>query len=379
MIKYIVNIIYEVKTISTLKCIDISKKLNIMHVDMDAFYASVEEHDNPKLKGLPVIVGGLDNHGVVTTANYNARKYGVHSAMPIFMAKKKCPHGCYIRGRMKRYQEVSKEVFNILYKYTYLIEKVSIDEAYLDIKNIDKNPLEFAKEIQKTVLRKTGLTMSVGVSYNKFLAKLASDWNKPCGIKIISDDMIPDILIPLPINEVHGLGPKSCKRLREVGIYTIGDLLETSKGFLTEILGKCGIEVYDRIRGVDRREINTIRERKSLGIERTFMQDTRDKEELKKYIKSFSLELSNELKQKKIHGRTITLKIKDENFKIHTRSRTLMSHINSFEDISEVGNSLLNEIDLVSSIRLLGLTASNLLSSDLKQLSLFDNPNNLQR
>lgn len=339
---------------------------------MDAFYASVEEHDNPKLKGLPVIVGGISNHGVVTTANYIARKYGVHSAMPIFMAKKKCPHGRYISGRMKRYQEVSRQVFEVLYEFTDLIEKVSIDESYLDISHIDKDPIELGKEIKKAVFEKTGLTMSVGISYNKFLAKLASDWNKPSGIKVISSDMIPDILEPLPIKKVHGLGPKSCERLRDIGIYTIGDLLETSKEFLVDIFGKSGVEIYNRIRGIDNRKVTTSRERKSLGIERTFIEGTKDKERLKKYIKDFSMDLSDELKYKNIHGRTITLKIKDENFKVQTRSKTLITHINSFDDIFEVAINLLNEIDVKYKIRLLGLSSSNLMSVNLKQLSLFD-------
>lgn len=360
------------KKISNLKYLEKTNELNIIHVDMDAFYASVEEQDNPKLKGLPVIVGGSSNHGVVTTANYHARKFGVHSAMPIFMAKKKCPHACYVPGRMKRYQEVSRQVFDILSEYTYLIEKVSIDEAYLDISELDKEPLEIANEIKEDVFEETGLTMSVGISYNKFLAKLASDWNKPAGIKIIRADMVPDILKPLSIKNVHGLGPKSCKKLRDVGIYNIEDLLETSKEFLVEFLGKSGIEVYDRIRGIDNREITTTRVRKSLGIERTFMKDTKDREELKNYLREFSLELSDELNQKKIHGRTITLKIKDSNFKVHTRSKTLITHTNSFEEIFEIAMILLEEIDILFKIRLIGLTASNLISSDLKQLSLFD-------
>ncbi len=351
---------------------DYVDELNIIHVDMDAFYASVEEHDNPRLKGLPVIVGGLSNHGVVTTANYHARKYGVHSAMPIFMARKKCPHGCYVPGRMKRYQEVSRQVFSILSSYTDTIEKVSIDEAYLDISEINMGPVEVGEALKADVMAQTGLTMSVGISYNKFLAKLASDWNKPAGIKVISRDMVPDILKPLGIKEVHGLGPKSCKKLENVGLYTIGDLLETSQEFLVSMLGKSGVEVYDRIRGIDNRIINTCRERKSLGIERTFTDDTRDKEVLTKYIRDFSRELSDELKFKKIHGRTITLKVKDEKFRVHTRSRTLMTHVNDYEEIYEVGRSLLEEIDLSLNIRLIGLTSSNLLSSDLKQLSLFD-------
>lgn len=148
---------------------DYVDELNIIHVDMDAFYASVEEHDNPRLKGLPVIVGGLSNHGVVTTANYHARKYGVHSAMPIFMARKKCPHGCYVPGRMKRYQEVSRQVFSILSSYTDTIEKVSIDEAYLDISEINMGPVEVGEALKADVMAQTGLTMSVGISYNKFL------------------------------------------------------------------------------------------------------------------------------------------------------------------------------------------------------------------
>ena len=351
---------------------DVIDELNIIHVDMDAFYASVEEHDNPKLKGLPVIVGGLSNHGVVTTANYHARKYGVHSAMPIFMARKKCPHGCYVPGRMKRYQEISRQVFSILSEYTDTIEKVSIDEAYLDISDIEIDPVELGEALKADVLAHTGLTMSVGISYNKFLAKLASDWNKPAGIKVISRDMIPSILEPLAIKEVHGLGPKSCKRLENVGIYTIGDLLHTSQDFLVEMLGKSGVEVYDRIRGIDNRRVNTCRERKSLGIERTFTDDTKDKEVLTKYIKDFAQELSDELKFKKIHGRTVTLKVKDEKFRVHTRSRTLITHINDFDEIYDVGKSLLEEIDLSLRIRLIGLTSSNLISSDLKQLSLFD-------
>lgn len=361
------------KEVEDIKSLDDKKRLNIIHVDMDAFYASVEEQDNPKLKGLPVIVGGLNNHGVVTTANYEARKYGVHSAMPIFIAKKKCPHGCYVPGRMKRYQEVSMEVVNILYEFTDLIERVSIDESYLDITHINMEPLLLVNEIKKRVLKETGLTMSVGISYNKFLAKLASDWNKPAGITEISKDMIPEILMPLSIKKVHGLGPKSAKRLNDIGIYTIGDLLEISEDFLIELLGKLGKEVYHRIRGIDNRPVNTVRKRKSLGIERTFKKDTKDKNLLKEYVKTFSMELEAELKAKKIHGRTITLKIKDENFKTQTRSRTLMSHIDSFDEIFEVGNSLLNEFDIKDKIRLLGLSASNLISSDLKQLSFFDN------
>ena len=347
------------------------ENLNIIHMDMDAFYASVEEHDNPKIKGLPVIVGGLSNHGVVTTANYIARKYGIHSAMPIFMARTKCPKGCFVPPRMERYQEVSNQVFSILYEFTDLVEKVSIDEAYMDISKINMEPLEVIMKIKKRVLEKTGLTMSAGISYNKFLAKLASEWEKPNGIKIITEDMVPKILLPLPVRKVHGIGPKSAKKLNDIGIYTIEDLIRVSEEFLIELLGKSGMEVYNRIRGIDNRKIDLNRERKSLGIERTFSESTKDKELLKIYIERFSEELASELDQRKIYGRTITLKLKDEKFITQTRSKTLNNHTNSSTEIFNTAIGLLDETNLNHDIRLLGLTASNLVSTKIEQLSLF--------
>lgn len=348
------------------------EKLKIIHVDMDAFYAAVEEYDNPDLRGKPVIVGGLSDQGVVTTANYEARKYGVHSAMPIFMARKKCPGGSFVAGRMKRYQEVSRKVFKNLYEFTDLIEQISIDEAYLDISKINMEPLQVVEKIKERVMESTGLTMSIGISYNKFLAKLASDWNKPNGVKIISSDMVPEILLPLPVKAVHGIGPKSAKKLNNIGVYKIEDLLRLEEDFLVELFGKSGRETYNRIRGIDPREIDTCRERKSLGIERTFREQTKDIDLLKSYLKSFSAQLALELENKRIHSRTIIVKIKDKNFRTQTRSKTLTSHISSQEEIFEIGISLLDEIEIKEKIRLLGITAANLISLDLEQLSLFD-------
>ncbi len=181
---------------------------------------------------------------------------------------------------MKRYKEVSEKVFNILRETTDLIEQVSIDEAYLDISHIDQEPLTIVNKIKRKVLKETGLTMSVGISYNKFLAKLASDWNKPNGIKIIKADMIPDILLPLPVKSVHGIGPKSAKRLNDIGVYKVKDLMNLTEEFLIELFGKQGREIYYRIRGIDNRSINTERERKSLGTETTFTKDTK---KIKKY------------------------------------------------------------------------------------------------
>ncbi len=349
----------------------LQEDLSILHIDMDAFYASVEERDNPSLKGKPLIVGGNSNHGIVTTANYEARKYGIHSAMPIFMAKQMCPKGIFVPTRIKRYRDASREVFRILSDFTDILEQVSVDEAYLDISKIETDKVEACLEIKKEVFKKTGLTFSMGLSYNKFLAKLASDWNKPDGMKIISSDMVPEILLPLSINKIHGIGRKTAKKLNDIGIYKVEDLIELSQDFLIELLGKHGTEIYFRIRGIDNRKLETQRERKSLGTETTFDLATREKEVLKEYLYEFSLEIEAELKSKRIQGRTITLKIKDEDFKSKTRSRTLDYDINNSKDIYVLSNMLLNEVELDKKIRLIGLTISNLSTLDEIQLSLF--------
>lgn len=346
------------------------EKLNILHIDLDAFYASVEEQDNPHLKGKPIIVGDSSNHGVVTTANYKARKYGVHSAMPAFIARQLCPNGIFLPVRMGRYKEVSGQIFSIYYEFTDLVEPVSIDEAYLDISELNMNSLDVSNEIKRKVYKRTGLTISVGISYNKFLAKLASDWNKPNGLKIISHDMIPDILSPLEVRKVHGIGPKSAERLNKIGIYTIEDLLGLDEEFLVEFFGKYGNEIYHRVRGIDNRPIDTKRERKSLGTESTF-EDTDDKELLKSYLYEFSLEIESALDKDHYQGKTICLKVKYEDFKTITRSKTLLHYIKSANEIYEVATSLLDNIDFLKKVRLIGITISNLSSSDMEQLSFF--------
>lgn len=346
-------------------------KLNILHIDMDAFYASVEEADNPSLKGTPVIVGGKNKHSIVTTCNYEARKFGVHSAMPIFMAKKLCPHANFVPNRKGRYDEVSKKVFEIFYTITNQVEKVSIDEAYMDIKNIDEKPLDLARRIQNEVFEKTDLTLSIGISYNKFLAKLASDWKKPKGITIIDHKMIPDILLPLPIKKVHGIGPKTEKRLNSIGIYTIEDLYALSEDFLTEMFGKKGPEIFQRIRGIDNRIVDTNRERKSLGTERTFMEASNELSVLSDYLKSFSKEISGSMKEKNIYGRTVTLKAKYSDFKVITRSLTLNDDINDESTIYNTALILLTEINLDKKLRLIGLSLSNLSEEGAEQLSIF--------
>ncbi|WP_432406612.1 DNA polymerase IV [Wukongibacter sp. M2B1] len=345
----------------------------IIHVDLDAFFASVEVIDDPSLKGKPVIVGGVSSRGVVCTCSYEARKYGVHSAMPGFMAKKRCPHGIFLPVRHWRYSEVSREVFKIFYELTDRVEPLSIDEAFLDITHMDEDPLDVAHLIKERVMKETGLTISVGISYNKFLAKLASDWNKPDGIKVISKEMIPDILRPLSIKKVYGIGRKSAEKLKSIGIFTIDDLLRLPKEYLEEFFGKYGNEIYDRIRGIDNRMVKPSRERKSIGRETTLAEDSSDKEHLRKYLLRFSKNVSETLVSKGILTKTITVKIKTSNFQSHTKSRTIYDYINSYEQIYSIASDILDEIELEDEIRLIGLTVANLSQNEAKQLSFFDN------
>ncbi|MDS0524082.1 DNA polymerase IV [Clostridium sp. SHJSY1] len=344
----------------------------ILHVDMDAFFASVEQKDNPRLKGKPVIVGGIGERGVVSTCSYEARKYGVHSAMPIFLARSKCPMGIFLPVRYYRYREISERVFEIFKEVTPIIEPLSIDEAFLDISNSRFNSGEKAGlYIKERVRKELGLTLSIGISYNKFLAKLASDWNKPNGIMFISENMVPNILKPLPISKVFGLGKKSVGKLNNMGIFTIEDLYELPKDFLQERLGKMGLVVYDRIRGIDNREVETFRERKSVGKERTLRENTSDKDELLGYIKGFSKEVSSILMSKNILGKTVTLKYKTGDFESHTRSKTLNHYICTAEEIYESIKEILEVEELSEDIRLIGISVSSFKETRIEQLSLF--------
>lgn len=342
----------------------------IMHIDLDAFFASVEQMDNPKLKGKPVIVGGTSGRGVVATASYEARKYGVHSAMPVFMAREKCPNGIYVPSRHDRYREVSKNIFKIFYEITSIVEPVSIDEAYLDITNCGREPLEIVKYIKKEIWKREGLTASMGISYNKFLAKLASDWNKPNGVKIIKKDMIPNILLPLPINKVHGMGKKSVEKMNNIGIFKIEDMYKLPLDLFIEYFGKFGLEIYERIRGFDNREVQVGRERKSIGNETTLRKDTKDTEEIKKYLYTFSKSISEGLKKNHMWGKTVTVKIKNYKFETTTKSKTLKDYINEEEKIYIKACKILDSINIKEPLRLIGLTLSNLSESKIEQLTI---------
>lgn len=344
----------------------------ILHVDMDAFFASVEQLDNPKLKGKPVIVGGVSERGVVSTCSYEARRYGVKSAMPVFIAQRLCPNGYFLKVRYYRYKEISNKIFNIFREVTQLVEPLSIDEAYLDVtESRFKNGMEAAIYIKNRVLKEIGLTLSIGISYNKFLAKLASDWNKPNGIKVIEKEMIPEILMPLSIAKIHGLGKKSVQRLNNMGIYIIEDLYSLNKEFFLEYLGKNGLEIYERIRGIDSRVIESNRDRKSYGRETTLKFNTHEIEELEVYIKGFCKELSENLVKQNIYIKTITVKFKTELFENHTRSKTLNTYTNNYNIIYKTAMDILYEEELKSDIRLIGVTLSSIREENIQQMTLF--------
>lgn len=343
----------------------------ILHVDLDAFFASVEELDNPELIGKPVIVGGKGERGVVATCNYEARKYGIHSAMAGFLAKKLCPDAIFIRPRKNRYSEISNKVFYILYSITDEVEKVSIDEAYIDVTELYQNPMYIAKMIKNRVLNEIGITLSVGISYNKFLAKLASDWNKPDGIKEIKKDMIPEILRPLKVNEIHGLGKKSANKLNSLGIFTVDDMLKYSKDNLISFLGSFGDEIYYRIRGIDNRKLNERNISKSYGTETTLKKDTRNKKELLEILLKMNSDVFERLNKKNKVAKTIIIKIKFYDFKTITRSKTNNHCIFDLKESETYLKILFNSINIDRSVRLIGITFTNISDKENQQLTMF--------
>ncbi|WDV45946.1 DNA polymerase IV [Clostridiaceae bacterium M8S5] len=347
----------------------------IIHVDMDAFYAAIEQHDND-LRGKAVIVGGIKGRGVVSTCSYEARKYGVHSAMPTFIARKKCPDAIFMPVRMSRYKEVSKKVFRILRSITTSIEPLSIDEAYLDVSNSEDDPINIVKTIKREVLRETGLTLSAGISYNKFLAKVASDWNKPNGIKIIKEEDMPNILFPLSIKKVYGLGKKSVEMFNKFGVFTIEDLYGLSKEYLIEVLGKHGEDIYNRIRGKDTRIVSRTTSSKSIGRETTLIEDTTNKDIFKKIIKDYSLQLEQSLIKDKSHAKTVTIKYKTSDFNSHTKSKTMPYYLQNKDEIYQIACDIIDNIYFMKPVRLIGLTVSHIEDSSVRQITIFDLMNN---
>ena len=356
---------------------EVNHSLHIIHCDLDAFYAAVEQNDNPSLKGKPVIVGGsAASRGGVSTCSYEARKFGVRSAMPAAQARRLCPQGVFLPVRMERYLEVSHQVFAILSDYTPLMEPISVDEAFLDIsgtQNLFGSPEAIGREIKRRVRSELGLTISVGISYNKFLAKLASDLNKPDGLCIIPYDRALEIIRPLPVARLWGVGEKARQALERLGIKTVGDVQDLPTGWLAERMGASGQHYWELARGIDTRQVETHEERKSLGREVTFPEDIDDMQILQKNLAAFSAELCRKLRRDKLYCSTVTLKLRYSSFKTINRSRTIApSHADVV--IGQVADELLQKSYRGDSpLRLIGLSLGKLSSApDWEQGGLFE-------
>ncbi|HTU09396.1 MAG TPA: DNA polymerase IV [Allosphingosinicella sp.] len=335
----------------------------IIHVDMDAFYASVEQRDNPELRGKPVAVGG-QVRGVVAAASYEARKYGVRSAMPSVTAKRRCPDLVFVKPRFEAYREVSLQIRAIFADYTPLIEPLSLDEAYLDVTEDLKGigiATIIAQEIRARIRAETGLTASAGVSYNKFIAKLASDQNKPDGLCVIPPAKGEAFVATLPVSRFHGIGPKTAEKMARLGIQTGADLRAQSLPFLAHNFGSSGDYYYNLARGICHRQVKPNRPWKSIGAEDTFMTDLTDEAALIAELDRISQTVWRRIAEKGIKGRTVTLKVKFHDFQILTRARSLDRAVAGREEFLEMGVALLRTLlPVAKGIRLLGLTLSNL-------------------
>lgn len=341
----------------------------IIHLDMDAFYASVEQLDHPEWSGKPLVVGGNENRGVVAAASYEARKFGIHSAMSSSLAAKKCPQLIFAKPRFDRYKEISNQIQNIFFEYTDLVEPLSLDEAFLDVteNKFCLDSAEFiASEIREKIKAKTGLSASAGISYNKFLAKIASDLNKPNGQAVILPEEAEAFLEKLPIEKFFGIGKVTAEKMRQVGIHCGKDLKEYSLQYLVKKFGKSGDHYFHIVRGIHLSPVQAHRERKSLSAENTFEKDLFLPQELEQQLALIYQELLRRLKKTGIRGRTLTLKIKYNDFSLQTRSKTL----ERFPDQTQLWQTaceLLHQDSLGKPVRLLGLGISNFAEGEEKQ------------
>ncbi len=340
----------------------------IIHIDMDAFYASVEQRDNPDLRGKPVAVGGASRRGVVAAASYEARRYGVRSAMPSVTALRKCPDLVFVKPRFDTYRAISLQIRSIFAHYTDLIEPLSLDEAYLDVtENKMGLPLatRIAEAIRAKIRAETGLTASAGVSYNKFLAKLASDYRKPDGLFVITPKMGPAYVETLPVGKFHGVGPATNAKMNSLGIETGADLKAKPLAFLQRHFGKAGAYYYGIARGIDDRPVRADRIRKSIGAENTFFDDLTDFKAMQAALQPILDKLWRHCEGAGIRGRTVTLKVKFADFQIITRSRSNPDAIGGRSDLETISLDLLRPLlPPPKGIRLLGISLSNLLSDE---------------
>lgn len=335
----------------------------IIHVDMDAFYASVEQLDNPLLRGKPLAVGGNENRGVVSAASYEARKFGVRSAISGVLAKKYCPELIFVPPRFDRYKEISLQIRKIFYDYTDLVEPLSLDEAYLDVTiNKKGNPSAslIAQEIRLRILNETGLSASAGISVNKFVAKIASDFNKPNGQKTVNPDEVEAFLEVLPIRKFYGVGKVTTEKMYQLGIFTGFDLKSKSQEFLEKHFGKSGTFYFNVVRGIHNSEVKSNRITKSVAAEHTFDINLTSEIFMLEKLKTIANELERRLKKHKIAGKTITLKIKFSDFSQQTRSKTLPYFVSDKSLLFETVKELLYQEKPKNSVRLLGISLSNL-------------------
>lgn len=348
---------------------DLPTYRKIIHIDMDAFYASVEQMDNPMLRGKPVAVGGSENRGVVSAASYEARKYGVRSAISGVLAKKYCPEIIFVRPRFDRYKEISSKIHKIFHEYTDLVEPLSLDEAYLDVtQNKKGNPSAslLAQEIRFRILNEVGLTASAGISVNKFVAKIASDINKPNGQKTVNPDEILAFLEELPIRKFYGVGKVTTEKMYQLGIFTGLDLKSKSLEFLEKHFGKSGGFYYNVVRGIHNSEVKAHRITKSVAAEHTFDVNLSSEIFMLEQLDKIASSLERRLKKHNISGKTVTLKIKYSDFTQQTRSKTMPYFISDKSLIIEIVEELLYQEKMKDSVRLLGISLNSLNTEEKK-------------
>ncbi|MDP6350240.1 MAG: DNA polymerase IV [Chloroflexota bacterium] len=348
---------------------------SILHADLDAFYASVEQRDNPALRGKPVVVGGNpDSRGVVAAASYEAREYGIHSAMPLRQAARRCPHAKFVSGRHEVYRQVSREVMDVFHRFTPLVEAISLDEAFLDVFGGERrfgSPEDIAREIRATVQAEQNLTISIGVATNKSVAKIASDICKPDGLLTVELGRERAFLAPLPVGRIWGVGPRTEERLRALGIEKVGQLAEMRRAELVGRLGQFGHRLHDLARGIDRRSVSTEGLRKSVGNEHTFGEDVGDLDALLKELLRLSDEVGRRLRAHELQGRVVTVKIRRADFTTLTRRRTLPVYTDDGGAIYDVASVLMRtEFQPGERYRLLGVHVADFAPEDARQMEM---------
>ena len=352
----------------------------ILHVDMDAFYAAVEQFDHPEFKGRPVIVGADPKdgtgRGVVAACSYEAREFGIHSALPISQAWRRCPSAVYLRPRFDRYKEVSGTIMEIFRRYTDLVEPLSIDEAFLDVSGSTKlmgSAEQIARDIKATIRKETGLTASVGVAPNKFLAKIASDLRKPDALVVVPEGGIERFLADLPISKLWGVGPKTAARLEPLGIRTVGELAAKPRATMVQTLGASGDHLWRLARGEDDRPVVSEWEPKSISNETTFEKDTRDHGRLLDTLRRLSDKVAGRLRRQRYRTRRVTLKLRYASFTTYTRQTSLPEPIDTGNEIFETVRNLFEQFSLDESVRLIGVGTGNLIreGEQPEQLALF--------